>query len=283
MGTPGAVTVTDADVDAFRADGVVVLRAALDPAGLAREVDDALARGFARPGAVNDSAEAAISFRYLPMMSELTPRSVELFRRLAPVAERVLGTTVLPVRAKAVEYHGGSRWHRDSELALPSVGLACYLEPLTAGTGALRVRPGSHRVGGPDAGAAAGGPLALDTEPEDLIVFDEHLLHASEGGRVRRQWRCDYVARPAGPDDEAVVRAYYAAIFSPEWDGGYDVEAFPTYGAHWRRACPPGDDALLERVGAYAAAAEEEEASCGLSNWGLDDGKAVDVPAALGP
>jgi hypothetical protein len=263
MDTPAGVTVTDAEVDAFRADGVVVLRAAVDPAGLAREVDDALARGFARPGAVNESDEAAISFRYLPMMSALTPRSVELFRRLAPVAERVLGTPVLPVRAKAVEYHGGSRWHRDSELALPSVGLACYLEQLTAGTGALRVRPGSHLAGGPDAdaAAAAGGPLALDTEPGDVIVFDEHLLHASEGGRVRRQWRCDFVARPAGAADEAVVRAYYAAIFSPEWDGGYDVDAFPTYGEHWRRVCPPADDALLERVGAYAAATEEEAAS----------------------
>ncbi|HET8620568.1 MAG TPA: phytanoyl-CoA dioxygenase family protein [Acidimicrobiales bacterium] len=261
MGTPAAVTVTDAEVDAFRVDGVVVLRAAVDPAALAREVDGALARGFARPGAVNESDEAAISFRYLPMMSELTPRSVELFRRLAPVAERVLGTPVLPVRAKAVEYHGGSRWHRDSELALPSVGLACYLEPLTAGTGALQVRPGSHLAGGRDADAAAGGPLALDTEPGDVIVLDEHLLHASEGGRVRRQWRCDFVARPAGAGDEAVVRAYYAAMFSPEWDGGYDVDAFPTYGEHWRRVCPPGHDALLERVGAYAAATEEEAAS----------------------
>jgi hypothetical protein len=166
------------------------------------------------------------------------------------------------VRTKAVEYHGGSDWHRDHDLDVASVGFACYLEPLDAATGALRVVPGSHRS--PRAPAPAAGPAddhAVATEPGDVIVFDEHLLHASRGGTLRRQWRVDYVARPADAAQEAVVRRYFADIFSPEWDAGYDVDAFPTYGEHWRRVCDPADDALLDRVGAYAAAGEEEAAA----------------------
>lgn len=251
---------TDADVERFRSHGFVVLPEAFDPAPLAAEIGGALARGFAHAGANNVSDEAGISFRYLPMMGERTPISLDLLHRFGAAAERLLDGPVLPVRAKAVEYHGGSGWHRDSELDVASVGFACYLDPLTGDTGALRVVPGSHRDGRPPTGSPADG-CAVDTAPGDVIVFDEHLLHASSGGGVRRQWRVDYLARPDGPAEDAVVRRYFAAMFSPDWDGGYDVDAFPTYGPHWRLVCAPVVDALLERLGAYAGAAAEEAAS----------------------
>jgi hypothetical protein len=250
-----AVAVTDEDVAAFREDGFVVLRGAFDPAPLAAEFDAALARGFARLGPVNTSAQAAIRFRYLPMMSELTPVSVGLLRRFRPAAERLLGGPVLPVRTKAVEYHGGSDPHRDHELPVASVGFACYLEPLEAATGSLRVVPGSHR------GGAAGEERAVSTRPGDVIAFEEHLVHASRGGTLRRQWRVDYLARPDGPEAEATASRYLADIFSPDWDAGYDVDAFPTYGPHWRAVADPADDALLARLGAYTAAREEEDAA----------------------
>ena len=253
-------TVTDADVEQFRAHGFVVLRDAFDPAALGAEIDGALARGFAHVGPTNVSDEAGISFRYLPMMGERTPVSLDLLRRFGAMAEQLLRGPVLPVRAKAVEYHGGSGWHRDSDLDVASVGFACYLEPLTGATGALRVVPGSHRDGRPPSESPA-DEHAVETVPGDVIVFDEHLLHASSGGGVRRQWRVDHLARPATPAEDAVVRSYFAAIFSPDWDGGYDVDAYPSYGPHWRRVCDPDADALLDRLGAYAAAAAEEAAS----------------------
>jgi len=248
-------------VEQFRSDGFVVLRDAFDPAPLIAEVTEAFAEGFGDVGPNNVSAEAAIAFRYLPLMSERAPVSLELLHGFSATAAGLLGTPVLPVRAKAVEYHGGSSRHRDSELDLASLGFACYLEPLTAERGALRVVPGSHR-GDPGASSSS-SEVAVETSPGDVIVFDEHLLHASDGGEVRHQWRVDYVARPTGADADAqsIVRDYFAAMFSPEWDGGYDLDAYPTYGPHWRRVCPPADDALLDAVGAYAAAAEEEDAA----------------------
>jgi hypothetical protein len=90
------------------------------------------------------------------------------------------------------------------------------------------------------------------------IVFDEHLLHSSDGGAVRHQWRVDYLARPLCPADNERVIAYFAAMFSPDRDGGYDVNLYPTHGENWRRWCPPNDDRMLETLGAYAATDEEE-------------------------
>lgn len=248
---------TPVDAERFDAEGFVVLGRCIDAAGLSAEVDGALARGFVGGRPRNESAEAGIAFRFLPMMSERTPISLDLLRRFRPEAERLLGRPVLPVRAKAVEYHGGSGWHRDSDLPVASLGFACYLEPLTAATGALRLVPGSHR----DPDPSPDGAVAVETEPGDVIVFEEHTLHASSGGTRRRQWRVDYVARPVTEGERATVSAYFAGIFSPDFDGGYDVDAFPSYGPHWRRTCDPADDALLAAVGAYAAAGEEEAAS----------------------
>lgn len=249
------------DIERFRRDGFVVLRGAFDPAPLAREVATAFARGFAATGHANVSAEAAIAFRYLPMMSEHTPDSLRLLNQFLGLAERFVGGAVVPVRAKAIEYHGASSSHRDSDLDIASVGFACYLDPLTHATGALRVVPGSHRSPDAAGGGASDDAVAVETAPGDVIVFDEHLLHASQGGDVRYQWRVDYLARPSDDDGRAVARDCFAGMYSPEWDGGYDVDAFPTYGPHWRRVCRPADGRLLAELGAYAAAGDEEAAA----------------------
>jgi hypothetical protein len=249
-------------IQRYRSQGFVVLRGVVDPAPLAQEVDEAFDRGFAHVGPHNVSAEAAISFRYLPLMSERTPVSLELLGQLRPLAEQLLGTPVLPIRAKAVEYHGASSWHRDSDLDVASVGFACYLSPLTAETGALRVVPGSHRdAAPPEAETTTAKQHAVETAPGDVIVFDEHLVHASQGGALRRQWRTDFIARPTTAAERATVTEYFTGMFSPDWDGGYDTTAYPTYGPHWQHVCPSADDALLEALGAYAAAAAEEDAA----------------------
>lgn len=79
------------EVGQFRSQGFVVLRGAFDPAPLAAEVGGAFVDGFAERGPVNVSAEATIAFRYLPMMSERTPRSLDLLDAFAMLAERLLG------------------------------------------------------------------------------------------------------------------------------------------------------------------------------------------------
>jgi Phytanoyl-CoA dioxygenase (PhyH) len=256
------VEVDDADITHFATFGFVVLRAAFDARPLSDEVDEAL-----RHGSRSSFASTVARGRYVPMMTERTPVSLSLLDRCAELAAALLSAPVLPVRAKCVQYTGSTAWHADSERSLASIGFAAYLEPLGADDGALRVLPGSHCSDFAhalrsypalhDVGALPGFVVA--TEPGDLIVLDEHLHHASAGGATRRQWRVDYVIDPVDPEQEEKVRSYYADVYALGWDGGYDAEAFPTYGSSWHssgRAC-------LERLtalGAHAAATAQEAA-----------------------
>jgi ectoine hydroxylase-related dioxygenase (phytanoyl-CoA dioxygenase family) len=265
--TPTALDdLTDAEIAHFRAFGFVVARQAFDAASLSEEVDRALADGLTPMR--RSSAQAGIDFGYVPMMCERTPVSVALLDRFSAAASRLLGGDALPVRAKAVRYHGASVWHRDSELPVDSIGVVAYLEPLDATSGALRVLPGSHhhsyatalaqelsRRGEPQGvetdGGFAGTPL--ETRPGDIIVFDEHLYHASHGGAARRQWRADYFALPHTDTATTAARMYLAAMYRPGWSGSYDTHRYPTYGPHWR-ATPRACHEHLERLGAYRAA-----------------------------
>ncbi len=243
--------------------GYAVLPAAFDARPLADEIDRVLADAFADPDHQNRGA-AGNRFRYAPMMVASTPVSLSLAEQLGAVAEELLGAPVVPGRAKGTEYAAITGWHRDTELAARSIGCLTYLEPLTARAGALWVLPGSHHA---EYGSAilAGDDLDLPgvplaTSPGDVIVIDERLFHSSKGGgrRRRRQWRVDFLADDAGADAE--LAAYFAAQHSPDWDGGYDVERYPSYGAAWR-ALDARWDARLEALGAYEAGRIEEEAA----------------------
>jgi hypothetical protein len=236
--------------------GYLVRRGALDPGPLAAEIDAALADGL--PGSFSADVGDGISGRYLPLMNERTPISLGLLDRFAVTATSLLGRPVLPLRAKCVLYFGEAGWHRDSELDVPSLGFAAYLEPLDETNGALRVRPGSHRThAGDDFDDDHRDGIALHTQPGDVIVFDEHLWHSSRHGRDRRQWRVDYVIDPVTAREEDAVRAYYAGTYAPDWVGGYDVDRFPTYGPHWLASGRPSVERLRD-LGVYDLAAAEE-------------------------
>jgi hypothetical protein len=234
----------------FQSSGFIVLRQAFDAAALRAEIESALSAA-PRASFVAAVESGTIQGQYVPMMCARTPRSLALLEQLGPIAEELLGAGVLPVRAKGVRYFGATPWHVDSTLELASVGFAAYLSPLRAGTGALRVVVGSHR------GATAGSELALETEPGDLIAFDEHLSHSSQGGSERLQWRADYLRAPRSPDERALAYRYFSRIFAPDWDGGYDAEAFPSYGPDWQRSARPAVAALRE-LGVYQLAEEQE-------------------------
>ena len=99
------------------------------------------------------------------------------------------------------------------------------------------------------------------TTSGDIIAFDEHLEHSSPGRATgkppRHQWRVDFLADPVGAQEEAEARQYFASIFVPEWDGGYDVRKFPSYDGPWQASERPGVD-RLRGLGAYALAEREE-------------------------
>jgi hypothetical protein len=246
----------------FQAFGFVLLRDAFDPEPVRVELLRALPR--------TRTATGVASVQYAPMMSALCKASLDLLDRLETTASALLGGPVLPVRAKGMRYFGSTGWHADSTRDVASVGFAAYLSPLARESGALRVLPGSHRgeLGlqtaaylaqlGSAAGAVDALPgVALETRPGDIIAFDEHLFHASAGGDERLQWRVDFVRAPTSPAEQDAVRAYFCGLFPPDWDGGYDVDHYPSYGEHWLAS---GRAAVreLRDLGVYELAARQE-------------------------
>lgn len=260
----------EAEARHFEVFGFTVLRNAFHASALSLELDLAIDNSSWRAFAAERDANTATG-RYVPMMCEHTPESIALLAHFTPLAEHILGRAVLPCRAKGVQYQGATSWHRDTELPVRSIGFLAYLEPLTAADGALCVMPGSHDAVFGDAlqKFAEDAHLRIDrwpgvalaTQPGDVIVMDEHLFHASSGGDLRRQWRSDFIAAPVTRDEEAAARSYFKSMHAPDWDGGYDVDRYPSYGEFWRAGASQDWVVGLERIGALAAAQAEEDAA----------------------
>ncbi len=126
--------------------------------------------------------------------------------RLHAIAASLLGDDFNYMGSDGNFYVGDTGWHSDGyggRGGLRHIKLAFYLDPLTRATGALRVIPGSHRVGEPfadqlerDIRASAnlwGVPgdqvpaVALETQPGDVVVFNHDLKHSAWGGSQRRR------------------------------------------------------------------------------------------------
>jgi hypothetical protein len=225
----------------LRHAGFVLFRRFFDPVPLAVELDGAIRDGISPTQPVQRFAagNGTVSLQYVPMMCERTPVSMDLTSILASVAEDLLQRAVLPGRAKGTKYVGDTSWHRDSELGIASLGCIAYLDRLTAATGALRVVPLSHRnrtIELPAAGCHTG--VTIESEPGDVIVFDEHLVHGSSGGRERRQWRVDFVIDPADSEIAAVQQWFAQSVPDERGDVGYDARLYPSYGEYWQSRHP---------------------------------------------
>src|SRR5687767_14970990 len=59
------------------------------------------------------------------------------------------------------------------------------------------------------------------------------------------------------PTRRQITKAYFANIYPAEWDGGYDVDRYPSYGAHFRNSGRPAA-AHLERLGVFDLADRQE-------------------------
>ncbi|MEU6347867.1 phytanoyl-CoA dioxygenase family protein [Streptomyces sp. NPDC047072] len=263
----------DEEVGFFRANGFLRLRrffSAETTDRLRREVLDNLSAAYRMPDLPLTEATGHEGF-YLPLMRDTAPLSRALVadRDLLDLGERLLGGPVVPKPPKGIRYRDATRWHDDAaDPHLRAVKIVCYLEPLTAGTGALRVLPGSHH---PEFSAAlrrykAGlAPVpasdeqreddrwpgvVLDTEPGDVVVFDVHLWHASLFGRDRNQWSLSYAAAdPGSPEQVAAVRSYIASFLAAGHP--YDTEEFPYYDPDWLSPRRPGFASRMSDLGLF--------------------------------
>jgi ectoine hydroxylase-related dioxygenase (phytanoyl-CoA dioxygenase family) len=126
--------------------------------------------------------------------------------RIRDIAASILGDDFNYMGSDGNFYAGDTRWHSDGyggRGGLKHIKFAFYLDALTRDSGALRVIPGSHRVGEPFAEQLERDirksdqswgilgdqvpALALETQPGDVLVFNHDLKHSAWGGSKRRR------------------------------------------------------------------------------------------------
>jgi hypothetical protein len=130
-------------------------------------------------------------------------------------------------------YHGDTTWHwdGDNQPQAPFFKAAIYLDPLTCDTGALRVIPGSHRLGDSFALRARAANrcaeelgitpaevpcVALESEPGDVVIFNHNLIHGSCGGSDRRRmFAINFAPHAETPAQIGALEGYMAFHLAP--------------------------------------------------------------------
>lgn len=162
------------------------------------------AHGGGHNGQAHDGRARSCSVQFIdqtPYLSTLLDDP-----RIRGIAASILGDDFNYMGSDGNFYTGDTRWHSDGYGGRGGplhIKIAFYLDPLTRETGALRVIPGSHRVGEPFADELErsirksdelwGIPgsqvpaVALETTPGDILVFNHDIKHAAFGGSQRRR------------------------------------------------------------------------------------------------
>ena len=167
-------------------------------------------------------------FERKPFLSQLPADD-----RIYGLAEGLLGPDFLLIGTEGNLHVGQTPWHggtREGD-SLPGIKVTFYLDSVTKETGALRVIPGSHRPSSPDYlqvlydrnyqpdfmpfGVAPSEvpSYPLESQPGDLVVFTENVLHASFGGKPgRHQHAVSFMASPKTVEETEYVRGLYSGM-----------------------------------------------------------------------
>jgi hypothetical protein len=171
-------------------------------------------------------------------------------------------------------YAGDTAWHSDGTHASGRFAkLALYLDPVRADSGALRVIPGSHRLG-PDEPVRQAGQseavwgtsmsdvpsVTLDSDPGDLVIFDHNLMHASFGGSAsRRMFTINTCSRARTHDEVRELEEYiglHASFGLARLYGRTVREASPARRMIHLEQCLSLDGGLAERAASTPADAK---------------------------
>ena len=198
----------------FETFGFIVLRQAFSPDEIVRigqEFDDVLMAD--RQGREFDGVKRQAVLGFIEKRLLLT-QLVEDDRIYEPL-EQLLGPGFVWVGSDGNLYVGDTNWHPDgSNLGYMRIKVAFYLDPVTKETGCLRVIPGSHRLPlhedlkplmerradpvAPFSVAPRELPcFPLESQPGDVVFFNQNLWHAAFGGRTgRRMFTMNFSAKP---------------------------------------------------------------------------------------
>ncbi len=194
--------------------------------------------------------------------------------RIFNVIAGLLGPELTWITSDGNLYVGNTDWHPDSHLhTYRPIKVAIYLDPVTRGTGALRVIPGSHtqplhgsvtpartaKMSGISSGDAGdeesfgvGGTevpyFALESEPGDVVFFSAALYHASYGGGDhRRMFTLNFAARPRQPEEIKFHRDLYERHLGWVQDDRYRPRSF-VYGEEFLSGGGARRQALVQQL-----------------------------------
>jgi ectoine hydroxylase-related dioxygenase (phytanoyl-CoA dioxygenase family) len=212
----------------FETFGYVVLRQAFAPDeinAISRAFDSVLDEdrgGQAFSGEKRQAVLGVIERR--PVLSQLAESDL-----VYEMMEQLLGPGFVWVGSDGNLYVGDTGWHPDSiHPSYRRIKVAFYLDPVARDTGCLRVVPGSHRsplhdelkalqttkAGEPTVFGVAPRDLPcvpLDSQPGDVVAFDQRTWHAAFGGKTgRRMFTLNFAAPPTTAEHEAILRQSYA-------------------------------------------------------------------------
>jgi hypothetical protein len=150
--------------------------------------------------------------------------------RLYGLHEELLGPGFQWIGSDGNLYVGDTAWHADREgldveYGYTRIKTALYLDSVAKDTGCLRVIPGSHRpelhralqplmlqyedrsaapFGVPGVGVPG---IPLESQPGDMVVFNQLLWHSSFGGRAgRRMLALSLISRPTTDEHFGYLR-----------------------------------------------------------------------------
>lgn len=211
----------------FEAFGFVLLKQALPPAEMAEisaEFDSVLAEDRRGEAFAGEKRQAVLGFleRRRPLARLLETDLIY------EAMEQLLGPDFVWVGSDGNLYVGDTSWHPDAgKPDYRFIKVAFYLDPVAKDTGALRVIPGSHRrplfddlkelLNAKDPAVTPFGVAArdlpcypLESQPGDVVMFNQATWHAAYGGKTgRRMFTLNFAAAPTLPEHEARLRKMY--------------------------------------------------------------------------
>ncbi len=203
----------------FRLFGYVCLRQAFnekETAKISLDFDEVLAESLDGQPFAGEKRQLVVGFvEKRPSLSALVADD----RVFEPVEQLMCGTP-LWIESDGNLYVGDTHWHPDAAVHFPLwIKVALYLDPVDKGTGSLRVIPGSHlalfsaaldaaKIRGPEGGHSIGltpdrmPSVALESQPGDVIFFDQRTWHSSFGGGIGRRMFTMNFASPIATNEQ---------------------------------------------------------------------------------
>lgn len=210
----------------FETFGYIVVRQAFSPdemTVISAEFDDVLAEDRHGQAFDGEKRQAVLGFmERRPPLARLVETDL-----IYEAMEQLLGPGFTWVGSDGNLYVGDTSWHPDAgRPEYRFIKVAFYLDPVAKDTGALRVIPGSHRpplfndlmvLHGKKGDVTPYGVAArevpcvpLESQPGDVVMFNQATWHASFGGKTgRRMFTLNFAAAPTLPEHEARLKEIY--------------------------------------------------------------------------